>query len=132
MSVIEGFHCISNYIHKIACTSHHIIRQGYVNELVKPSWSEDGRVDDVRTVGGTDDEHVLLTAHAIHLCQDLVDHTICCPTWERRGKRREREGRRGGEGKRKGMREGERGEGREREGREEKGGGEGEGRNEQG
>ena len=44
---------------------------------------------------------------------------------------KEREGEEG-EGKRKGMREGERGEGREREGREEKGGGEGEGRNEQG
>ena len=34
----------------------------------------DSRVDDVGSVGGADDEHVLLAAHSVHLCQDLVDH----------------------------------------------------------
>ena len=36
----------------------------------------DSRVDDVGSVGGTDDEHVLLAAHAVHLRQDLVDHIV--------------------------------------------------------
>merc|ERR1719244_1762374 len=40
------------------------------------SWTEDGRVDDVGSVCGADDEHVLLGAHAVHLGQDLVDDTV--------------------------------------------------------
>ena len=37
---------------------------------------EDGGVDDVGSVGGSDDEHILLTAHAVHLCENLVDDPV--------------------------------------------------------
>ena len=37
---------------------------------------EDSWVDDIWSVGGADDEGVLLAAHAVHLGQDLVDDTV--------------------------------------------------------
>ena len=33
-----------------------------------------GRVDDIRPVGGSNDEDILLAAHTVHLSQNLVDH----------------------------------------------------------
>ena len=80
--------------------THCIIWQRYVDKLVQPSRSEDGWVNDVRTVGSPDDEHVLLIAHAVHLCQDLVDHTVRCSTWE--GGEEGEEGGGGGRGRGRG------------------------------
>ena len=37
---------------------------------------QDGGVDDVRPVGGSDDEDVLFAAHAVHLSEDLVDDPV--------------------------------------------------------
>ena len=37
---------------------------------------EDGGVDDVWPVGGSDDEDVLFAAHAVHLSEDLVDDPV--------------------------------------------------------
>ena len=37
---------------------------------------QDGGVDDVWPVGGSDDEDVLLAAHAVHLSEDLVDDPV--------------------------------------------------------
>ena len=37
---------------------------------------QDGGVDDVWPVGGSDDEDVLLAAHPVHLSQDLVDDSV--------------------------------------------------------
>ena len=42
--------------------------------------SEDSGVDDVRSVGGSDDEDVLLGAHSVHFSQNLIDDTIRCST----------------------------------------------------
>ena len=53
--------------------THLLIRQWYVYELIQTSRSEDGRVNDIRTVGSSNDKDVLLGAHPVHLCQDLHD-----------------------------------------------------------
>lgn len=45
--------------------------------MIQAARAQDGWVNDVRPVGGTDDEDVLLGGHAVHLCQDLVDDTVC-------------------------------------------------------
>ena len=37
---------------------------------------EDGGVDDVGSVGGSNDENVLFGAHAVHLCQDLTNRKL--------------------------------------------------------
>ena len=37
---------------------------------------QDGGVDDVWPVGGSDDEDVLLAPHAVHLCEDLIDDSV--------------------------------------------------------
>lgn len=46
-----------------------VVRLGNVDQLIQTAWSQDGRIDDVRTVGGTDDEDDLLG-------QDLVDDSV--------------------------------------------------------
>ena len=48
--------------------------QAVMSSLVARASPEDGGVNDVGSVGGADDEHVLLAAHSVHFCQDLVDH----------------------------------------------------------
>lgn len=53
-----------------------LIGQWDVDKLVQTARPEDGRVNDIRSVGSTDDEDVLLAGHAIHLCQDLVNDTV--------------------------------------------------------
>ena len=40
------------------------------------SLPEDSRINDVWSVGGSDDEHVLLASHSVHLSQDLVDNSV--------------------------------------------------------
>lgn len=57
-----------------------LIGQGDVDELIQAARSEDGRVDDVWSICGSDDEDVLLAGHSIHLGQDLVDDTVGCST----------------------------------------------------
>eukprot|EP00906_Rhabdomonas_costata_P002090 RCo003296 len=52
------------------------VRQGDVDQLVQSPRPHDRRIDDVRPVGGTDDEHALLGAHSVHLGEDLVDHAV--------------------------------------------------------
>lgn len=49
-----------------------------VDELIQTPRSQDGGVDDVWSVCGSDDEDVLLAGHSIHLGQDLVDDTVGC------------------------------------------------------
>mmetsp|Transcript_9916 Transcript_9916/g.21409 ORF Transcript_9916/g.21409 Transcript_9916/m.21409 type:complete len:275 (-) Transcript_9916:58-882(-) len=52
------------------------VGQGDVYQLVETSRPDHGGVDDVRPVGGADDEDVLPGAHAVDLGQDLVDDTV--------------------------------------------------------
>ena len=54
-----------NFSRIISCT---FVKEEFI---ISP---HDGRVNNVGPVGGADDEHVLLAAHAVHLGQDLVDH----------------------------------------------------------
>ena len=37
---------------------------------------ENGGINDVGSVSGSDDEHVLLGSHAVHLSEDLVDDSV--------------------------------------------------------
>ena len=53
-----------------------LVRQRDVDELIEATGAQHGRVDDVRPVGGADDEHVLLGAHAVHFGEHLVDDAI--------------------------------------------------------
>ena len=53
-----------------------LVGQGDVNELIETARSQDGRINDVWSVCGSNDEDVLLARHSIHLSQDLVDDTI--------------------------------------------------------
>ena len=55
-----------------------LVRERNVNQLIETSGSKNSRVYDVGSVGCTYDENVLLAAHAIHFCQNLIDHAICC------------------------------------------------------
>ena len=62
------------------CT-HLFIRQWNVYKLVQTSRSEDGWVNDIRTVGSSNDKDVLFRAHPVHFSQYLVDHTVSSPTY---------------------------------------------------
>ena len=53
-----------------------VIGQGDVDKLIKTPWPEQSRVNDVWPVGGTNDENSLLGIHAIHLSQQLVQHSV--------------------------------------------------------
>lgn len=53
-----------------------LVGQGDVDELIQTAGSQNGGVDDVWSVCGSDDEDVLLTGHSVHLGQDLVDDTV--------------------------------------------------------
>ena len=64
----------------LCCTTYSLVRKRDVDELVQPPGTENGWVNDVRPVGGSNDEHILLLAHPIHLSEDLVDDTISCTT----------------------------------------------------
>lgn len=55
-----------------------LVRQGDVDELIQTAGSQDGRVDDVWPVCGSDNKDVLLTGHSVHLGQDLVDDAVGC------------------------------------------------------
>lgn len=57
-----------------------LVRQGDVDELVQTAGSQDGGIDDVWSVRGSDNEDVLLAGHPVHLGQDLVDDTVSCST----------------------------------------------------
>lgn len=37
-----------------------VVRQWDVDELIKTAWTQDGRVNDVRSIGGSNDEDILL------------------------------------------------------------------------
>mmetsp|Transcript_24491 Transcript_24491/g.55936 ORF Transcript_24491/g.55936 Transcript_24491/m.55936 type:complete len:382 (+) Transcript_24491:428-1573(+) len=52
------------------------IGQGYVNELVQTSWPHDTGIQNVRPVGGPDDEEGLAPSDAVDLGEDLVDDSI--------------------------------------------------------
>lgn len=57
-----------------------LVRKRYVDELIQTARSQDSRVNDVWSVGGSNDEDVLLARHSVHLSQDLVDDTVCSST----------------------------------------------------
>ena len=57
-----------------------LVRQWDVDELIQTARSQDGGVNDVWSVCGSNDEDVLLAGHAIHLGQDLVDDAVGCST----------------------------------------------------
>ena len=48
-----------------------LVRQRDVDELVQTPRPQQGPVDDVGAVGGTDDEDSLLAVHAVHLGKQL-------------------------------------------------------------
>src|SRR5699024_5390461 len=47
-----------------------------INELVQPTRSEDCRINDVWTIGGTNNENIFLASHAIHLSEDLINDSV--------------------------------------------------------
>ena len=47
------------------------VGQRNVDQLIQSARSKDSRVDDVRSVGGADDEDVLLRPDAVHLREEL-------------------------------------------------------------
>ena len=51
--------------------NHHRATKVEETVLLSP---HDGRVDDVRPVGGSNDEDILLAAHTVHFGQNLVDY----------------------------------------------------------
>lgn len=53
-----------------------LIGQRNVDQLVETTGTEDGRVYDIGSVRGSDNEHILLAVHSIHLSKDLIDDTI--------------------------------------------------------
>mmetsp|Transcript_8630 Transcript_8630/g.23422 ORF Transcript_8630/g.23422 Transcript_8630/m.23422 type:complete len:303 (-) Transcript_8630:1626-2534(-) len=53
-----------------------LVREGDVYQLIQSPRAHQRRVDDVRPVGGTDDEDRLLRAHAVHFRQELVQHSV--------------------------------------------------------
>lgn len=55
-----------------------LVRQRDVDELIQTSRPQDGRVNDVWSVCGTNDEDILLAGHTVHLSQDLVDDAVSC------------------------------------------------------
>ena len=57
-----------------------LIRQRDVDKLVQSSGTKDGWINDVRPVGGSNDEHILLIAHSVHLSEHLIDHTVSSPS----------------------------------------------------
>lgn len=57
-----------------------LIGQRDVDKLVQTARPEDGRVNYIRSVGGANDEDVLLAGHAVHLSQDLVYDAVGCST----------------------------------------------------
>merc|ERR1719320_90799 len=48
---------------------------------IKTSRPENSRVNDIRSVGSSDDEYVLLSPHSVHLCQDLLRHLHLFHPW---------------------------------------------------
>ena len=46
------------------CVCVHVVRKRDVDGFVQPAWMGDGRVNDVMSVGGSNDEHVLLGARS--------------------------------------------------------------------
>lgn len=57
-----------------------LIWQRNVNELIQAAWAHKGSIYDVWPVGGANDEHRLLAVHAIHLCQQLIQHAVSSTT----------------------------------------------------
>ena len=57
-----------------------LIRKRNIDELIKAARSQDGRINDVRSVGSANDKYIFLCGHAIHFCQDLVDDSVGSPT----------------------------------------------------
>lgn len=53
-----------------------LIGQGNVDERVETARTAQGRVELLGSVGGTNDEDVLLGGHAVHLGKELVDDTV--------------------------------------------------------
>jgi hypothetical protein len=46
----------------------------HLQQLVQSSWSQHGRIDDVRPVGCSDDEHATSVIQPVHLRQKLIHH----------------------------------------------------------
>ena len=61
------------------CT-HGLVRQRDIDELIQSTGTQDGRINNVRSIGGSNDEDILLGTHTIHLGQDLVDDSVSCPS----------------------------------------------------
>ena len=53
-----------------------LIGDGDEDELIKSTRAHDGGVENIGTVGGPDDENLLLLGHAIHLGEKGIDYTV--------------------------------------------------------
>lgn len=53
-----------------------LIGQRDVNQLIQTTGTQDGGIDDVRSVGSSDNKDVLLGPHTVHFCEDLIDDSI--------------------------------------------------------
>jgi hypothetical protein len=73
VTISLALHCYNN--------PHLFIWQWYVYQLIQTSRSEDGRVNNVGTIGGSNDEDILLGAHPVHFGEDLVDNSIGSTTY---------------------------------------------------
>lgn len=56
------------------------IGEGDVDELIKTTRTQEGRVNLVRSVGGSNDKDILLCVHPVHLGQDLVEDPVSTTT----------------------------------------------------
>ena len=53
-----------------------LIWQRYVYQLIQTPRPEDGRVNDIRTIGSSNDKVILLGAHPVHFSENLIDNSI--------------------------------------------------------
>ena len=73
--------CFMNFISDAYYyTTYLFIWQGYVDQLIQTARSEDGGVNDIATIGSSNDKDVLFRAHPIHFSQNLVDNSISSTT----------------------------------------------------
>lgn len=57
-----------------------LVWEGDVDQLVETTRSDEGLIEDVRSVGSSNEEEVLLDTDSVHLSEQLVQHSVSCST----------------------------------------------------
>jgi hypothetical protein len=63
-------------VHSENCLTAGLVRWLQHDPPIKPSWSQQGGVEYVRPVGGSQDNHAFLRREAIHFGQDLIQRLL--------------------------------------------------------